>query len=207
MELFRHYDADRSGAIDFDEFCTLMETVMPVKQAYREAMKNGDVSIDMMAESLGGLAMLNQSTEDLIQAEACAVSPLGATLQPVTMAMLHRTPYHYSPAGFVCAKCNISCDNLADKTGWYAAGEQYMICGMCAQLETRAQIVEMRELLTIEKKKSVVKPFLPHYLKHALSPCPSPKSRTAKQNVEKQAPLGPKSRVTQAFAATLLEEE
>ncbi len=45
MELFKLYDADRSGAIDFDEFCSLMESVMPAKQAYMEAMKNGDVQL------------------------------------------------------------------------------------------------------------------------------------------------------------------
>ncbi|CAD7923960.1 unnamed protein product [Amoebophrya sp. A120] len=201
MDIFKHFDADRNGAIDFDEFCVLMESIIPAKQAYAEAMWNGDVSIDMMAESLGGLATLNRTQEAMIHAEACAISPMGNMLTPISIAQLLKTPYHYSPVGFVCAKCNISCENLTAKTAFYCAQENYLICSMCAYLERKAQIAEMTEIVRTEKKKSTVKPFLPNYLKD--SPMPSPKSRLVKS--EKQMPMS--HRVTKAYGTTLLEAE
>ncbi|CAD7974774.1 unnamed protein product [Amoebophrya sp. A25] len=205
-DIFKVYDADRSGAIDFDEFSVLMESVMSWKMPYGEALGEAEhISVDMMAESLGGLAKLGKGEAEWVEAEACALSPMGTGLKPVSLAQLRATPFFYAlGGGFVCQKCKISSDNLCDKTAWYTSDlkENYLICGMCANLQRKENIAAMTAMLTEQKKQAQVKAFLPSYLMN--SPSPSPKSRGVVKNVV--APLGPQSRVTQAYASTLLEE-
>ncbi len=69
--MMKYFDGDQSGDIDFQEFQTLMESVMPSRELYDVVMGDAEFNLDVMAANLGTTTWQCFRTTALPSARRC----------------------------------------------------------------------------------------------------------------------------------------